>query len=256
MKALAVIDADILLYQSCSVVEVATDWGNDIWTLHSDAKEAMMIFDCTVSDILEKTSACRAVLCFSGPSNWRKHIYREYKANRKANRKPICFVPVREYVMKHYDTMIEPDLEADDCVGLISTGPKSRWRGCDRTVMVSEDKDLKSIPGTLYNPRTNEISVISKAEANRFHLFQTLVGDQTDNYPGCPGIGAVRAARMLDESPCWETVVSAYEAAGLSEGDALVQAQIARILRHRDYNFRTKDINVWNPTRSSLTSEK
>lgn len=256
IKRLAVIDADIVLYQACSVVEVATDWGHDVWTLHSDAREAKMIFDGAVSVILEKTGACKSVLCFSGQSNWRKTLYREYKANRKSTRKPICFVPVRDYVMANYDTMIEADLEADDCVGLIATGPKSRWRGCDETIMVSDDKDLKSVPGTLFNPRTGVISVSTKAEADRFHMFQTLVGDQTDNYPGCPGIGAVRAERLLNEDCSWEAVVAAYQAAGNTELEALTQAQIARILRYRDYNFRTKDIKVWNPQRSSSTSPK
>lgn len=247
MKTLAVIDADILIYQTCSMVEQATDWGDDIWTLHADAHEAKMAIDSEIATLKEAVSASKCVLCFTADHNWRKVVYPYYKANRKSVRKPVCFVPVKNYLMKQYDTMVESDLEADDCLGLIATGPKSRWRGCGRVVMISEDKDLRSVPGELYNPRKQSIERISKEDADRFHLLQTLVGDTVDNYSGCPGVGPVRAERMLEESPTWETVVAAYQDSGLTENDALTQARVARILRHREYNFRTKEVNLWKP---------
>jgi DNA polymerase-1 len=247
MKTLAVIDADIVLYKTCSMVETPTDWGNDIWTLHADAREAKMAVDSEIASLKEATGASKCVLCFTAQNNWRAAVLPEYKANRKSTRKPVCFGAVKQYVLKNYDTMTEADLEADDCLGLIATGPKTRWRGCQRVVMISEDKDLMSIPGNLYNPRTESQRVITKDEADRFHLYQTLVGDPVDNYSGCPGIGPVKAQRLLDDSATWETVVAAYKDAGLTEDDALTQGRIARILRHREYNFRTKEVNLWNP---------
>lgn len=253
---LAVIDADIPLYQACSAVETPIDWGDDFWTLHADAREAKMIFDTTISDIKETVGAAATVLCFSGVNNWRKTVLGTYKYNRKTSRKPVCYREVKDYISRNYDFMVEADLEADDCVGLIATGPKSRWRSCSKVIMVSEDKDLKSIPGTLYNPRTKETQVITKEQANRWHMFQTLVGDPVDNYTGCPGIGPVSANRILDRDCSWESVVKAYEGCGFNEQDALTQAKVARILRHREYNFRTKEIKTWTPTRLSSTSAK
>lgn len=256
MKTLAIIDADIVLYQVCSMVENPIDWGDDIWTLHADAREGKMAFDSAVADIKARVGAAKTLLCFSTSKNFRKLVFPGYKANRNASRKPVCFVPVKSYVMRKYDTMIEGDLEADDCLGLVATGPKSRWLGCDRAVMVSEDKDLMSIPGELYNPRTESHRVITKQEADRFHLYQTLVGDPVDNYSGCPGIGPVKAQRLLDGSPTWGTVIEAYTNAGLTEDDALTQARVARILRHRDYNFRTKEIKLWKPIHKSQTQAR
>lgn len=253
---LAIIDADIVLYQSASIVEVATDWGDDRWTLHADAREAKIAFDGAIASIVERVKASKTVLCFSAKNNWRAAVLPEYKANRVGGRKPICFPEVKRYALAKYDCMIEGDLEADDCIGLVATGPKSRWRGCKSAVVVSEDKDLKSIPGTLYNPRTGEIQTISKEQADRFHLYQTLVGDSVDNYKGCPGVGPVTAGKILDKDPTWDGVVKAYEECGSTEEEALTQARVARILRHREYNFRTKEIILWKPRPSPSRSKK
>lgn len=246
-KILAAIDADILLYRVCSMVEQAIDWGDDRWTLYADAREAKMAVDSEISVLLDAVGASKCVLCFTAERNWRTAVFSDYKANRKSVRKPVCFSAVKSYLINQYDTMTEADLEADDCLGLIATGPKSRWRGCSQVVIVSEDKDLRSVPGWLFNPSSAVMTRISAAEADRFHLYQTLVGDSVDNYGGCPGIGPVKAERLLDASPTWETVVSAYNDAGVSESDALTQARVARILRHREYNFRTKEITLWKP---------
>ena len=77
------------------------------------------------------------------------------------------------------------------------------------------------------------------------HLYQTLVGDSTDNYKGCPGIGPKKASAMLDIDPSWDTVAGAFQKAGLTEAEALVQAQVAKILRHEDYNFDLEEVILW-----------
>jgi DNA polymerase-1 len=41
--------------------------------------------------------------------------------------------------------------------------------------------------------------------------------------------------------------VEAYAKKNLTADDALVQARVARILRHTDYNFKTKEPILWTP---------
>ena len=47
-------DADMIAFEVTSVCEVETDWGDDIWTLHSDANECRERFDVYVQDIVDR----------------------------------------------------------------------------------------------------------------------------------------------------------------------------------------------------------
>lgn len=242
-KKVALIDADILLYQAACAVEKEIDWGSDMWTLHSDAREGKMMMDIAIAEIKEATKTKDFILCFSSPNNWRFRVLADYKANRISTRKPVCYHALKQYSEDTYDTRSYGTLEADDVIGLIATAPG------DETdyIMVSQDKDFKSIPGKHYNPRTQEFFTIDRQSADRFHLYQTLVGDQTDNYKGCPGVGPVKAENVLTACPNWTGVVGCFEKAGLTEEDALVQARVARILRHGEYNKMTCEVKLWTP---------
>ena len=73
-----------------------------------------------------------------------------------------------------------PQLEADDAMGIYAT----KLTG---NIIVSPDKDMKQIPGKLYN--LEDTITITPEEGAKWHLIQTLAGDQTDGYSGVPGIG-------------------------------------------------------------------
>jgi DNA polymerase-1 len=79
-------------------------------------------------------------------------------------------------------------------------------------------------------------------------LIQTLSGDQTDGYAGCPGIGIKRAETLFEKyGESWLTVVAAYEKAELTEADALMNARLAKILTVDDYDFTTSSPILWTP---------
>ncbi len=83
-------------------------------------------------------------------------------------------------------------------------------------------------------------------------MYQTLTGDSTDGYKGCPKVGPVAAARLLEPlmgepAGMWIAVLLSFKKAGLTEADALVQARVARILRHTDYDFTNKLPILWTP---------
>ena len=77
--------------------------------------------------------------------------------------------------------------------------------------------------------------------------MQTLTGDPTDGYSGCPSIGKVSAERILKDNSTWQAVVDTYKKKKLSEDAALQQARVARILRASDYDFKKKEIKLWLP---------
>ena len=240
MHRTLLIDGDIVVYQYSSTVEHEIDWGDDVWSLWADAKEAQQLILQYLDILVEETAADDFIFCFSDKDNFRKDIDSTYKSNRKGKRKPVCYKAVKEWITDHYKTETWQGLEADDVMGIMATADML----AGEKVIVSEDKDMKTIPGLLW--RSGEMLNISQEQADYNHLYQTLVGDSTDGYPGLRGVGDKRATELL-KTPTWETVLKAFEKAGQTEEDALVQARLARILRASDYNFEFGQPNMWSP---------
>jgi DNA polymerase-1 len=87
------------------------------------------------------------VVVLSGPEDFRRELEPTYKGNRKGKRKPLGYTVVREWLYeRHPDRVVSmPCLEADDYLGILATTPNAPER-----IIVSDDKDLKTIPGRLY----------------------------------------------------------------------------------------------------------
>jgi len=241
------IDADILCYAVCCEQLEETKEPDGCWTYRLSEDGAMAEVDIRVESLMKETGAEDSILCIGAKGNFRKRdVDRSYKSNREGKKKPLGYFAVMDRIREDYETAEYPWLEADDTLGILHTR-----RGAD-TIIVSNDKDMRTIPGRLYNHVTQEMVEISKADADLFHLVQTLVGDSSDGYPGCKGIGPKKALPMLEaEKPkdMWAAVVAAFEAAGHDEEFALTQARLARILRTGDYNTKTGEIKLWEPKR-------
>ena len=241
------IDADITAFQVCSSAEVETEWHDDIWSMHSDFKEVKANFKEAIDAIQEMTAAPNVILAFTAKDNFRKDVYEPYKGNRKGTRKPMHLHRIRDWAADHWDVRIWDRLEGDDVLGILGTADDSMG-------IYSADKDMKTLPATLWSNDERFFFPNEERIADWYWMMQTLTGDSTDGYPGCPTIGPKRAADMLGEpgerslEDLWEQVVAIYEKKELTEADALVQARCARILRHTDYNQQKKEITLWKPT--------
>lgn len=250
MMRTLLIDGDILVYRITAANERPIDWGNDLWTLHSDAAECRDALDSQITEYIETLEGDDVILAFSPARNFRYHVYPQYKSHRQGKRKPVAYVPTREYAHAAYKTFERPDLEGDDVLGILATSPVI-VKG--EKVIVSLDKDLKTIPGLICDMRDPiELREVTEEEADYNHMLQTLTGDAADGYPGCPGIGPKTAEKLLagvgrTYAEMWPIVVEQYAKKGLSEGIALTQARIARICRRDDYDFKRKEVKLWNP---------
>lgn len=253
MKRTLLIDADILIYAAAASSQEAFDFGDGpLVRLSRTLDEALIRVSREVTALKELLQAGRAILCLSSREVvFRKALYPGYKANRKQP-KPEMYADLRAAVVKAFETFERPGLEGDDIMGILATHP-NKIPG--EKVIVSIDKDMGQIPGLLFNPNKHtKAQPIPKAVGDWFHLYQTLVGDPADGYPGCPGIGQVKANAILNAEESWEAVVAAYEATGLTEEDALLQARLAKILQYPDYNFKTKEPILWTPEKHKPTS--
>lgn len=262
------IDADSLVYQAARAVEEPVQWTPTLWTLHAHSDEAQLKFDAEVNRLKVRLEADEVVMALSDYNKpWRRDIMPTYKANRKEIRKPVVYQPLRDYVHEVYNTFQRPGLEGDDVLGILLTNP-AIIKG--EKICVSLDKDMKTLPGKHYNMLKDEEFEIRDDVADYWHLKQTLTGDTTDGYKGCPGVGPVAADKILmnlslwgetnadfNVGHAWPLVVKAYVKAGFNEEEALRNARVARILRHGEYNYTKKEVVLWSPpTGSSTTNGK
>lgn len=257
-QKLLVIDGDLVAFRAASVAHRETVWpsesGNpdeDRVTMELDTAAASNYFRCTV-DRLKKPGE-DVVVALSSHVNFRKQMFPEYKANRAGKAPPLGLGWVRSWVRARFPFAEVQGLEADDLLGLYATGPNNSG-----VVVCSDDKDIRSIPcviRSITEPVTEDI--IPPAVADWNHMYQTLIGDASDGYSGCPGVGPVAARKILGEpgerplSDLWDSVVTAYKKKMLSEDDALRQARMARILRWGEFEKTGPapcefKINLWS----------
>ena len=233
------IDADYVVYKCCASTETEIDWGDDVIMVVSSFKDAYAGVKRELNKIGEKFFDPTLILFFSDSVNFRKSVLPAYKGHRN-RKKPCGYKRVINQLSKEFEVIRMSTLEADDAMGIYATDEP----GC---VICSPDKDMRQIPGELYDMK--EQTTITEEEGYRWHLIQTMAGDQTDGYSGIPGIGVKRAVQLLEESGYnWKTVVDAFKSKGMTEEDALTNARLAKILQTTDYDYTKKRPILWTPT--------
>jgi DNA polymerase-1 len=243
------IDGDEYLFRACVANEMDIRWDEYNHVLQANREASWSDFAGSIDKLAQKFNTQDIVLCFSGTyetPNFRLAIDPTYKASRQGARKPLCYAALRKEAEDTYSTQAFPGLEADDVMGILATKPGAN------AIIVSQDKDMKTIPGRIWTG--DELLTISAQTANYWHMLQTLTGDPVDGFKGCPGVGPVKAEKILAaawgdplEAKRWQAVVNTYEKAKLTEQDALTQARLARILRWDDWDKKKKEPILWTP---------
>ena len=240
-----IVDGDLVVYKIASSLEEPIDWGNDVWTLHSDLGKGKTILQQTINHYKDKTKSKEVIFAFSDKNNFRKELDKGYKSYRKKIRKPICYAPLRRWAEQNYNFYTLPNLEGDDVIGILATQHYKT-----NNVIISGDKDMRTIPSWHCFIGDDQLEFVDEQQADKNFCLQVLTGDQTDGYKGCPGVGAVKANRVLHDkfniNEMWKAVIEEFERNKLSFEDAYHQARLARILRKDEYDFATNQPNLWN----------
>lgn len=249
-KKLLLIDGDEFIFKSCAAVEEEVRWDDQNHALFSNPNKAWKVLSEMIERIFQRFDTTNCTVCLSPEprTNFRFEVDPSYKNHRAESRKPLCYKTMRERLQAEFKCVEFPNLEADDVMGILATRPTSSHK-----IIVSQDKDMKTIPATVWTGK--DLLHVTEDEANYWHLFQTLVGDTSDGYKGCPGIGKVKAEKLLfggappwgTPEEAWAIVKDCFEKAGLTEADALVQARLARILRWSDWDSENKKPILWSP---------
>jgi 5'-3' exonuclease len=242
------IDADFIVYKCCAASETEIDFGEDLIVVTSRFAEAYEYVERELYNIANDLGCFdESVLFFSDSVNFRKSIDPAYKGHRN-RKKPCGYKRVINKLKEDYPVVVMPSLEADDAIGIYATKEPGH-------IICSPDKDMRQIPGDLYD-LTNGVVTITKEEGDRWHLIQTMAGDQTDGYGGVPSIGIKRADALLTEKGAtWNTVLETFLEKGLTEDDALMNARLAKILQVEDYDFTNQEPRLWSPSSDSRNDD-
>lgn len=235
------IDADFIVYKCCAGAETEIDFGEDLIVVTSNFNEAYKYVEQEFYNIANDLGCFDdSILFFSDSINFRKNLDPSYKGHRN-RKKPCGYKRVINKLKENYQVVVMPGLEADDAIGIYATKEPGH-------IVCSPDKDMRQIPGDLYD-LSDGVVTITPEEGRRWHLIQTMAGDQTDGYAGVPGIGIKRAVALFDkEGYTWNTVVKAFAEKDLSEDVALMNARLAKILQVTDYDFTNQEPRLWSPS--------
>ena len=173
---------------------------------------AIMGFINTLEDVLKKENPTHIGIAFDpkGPT-FRHEAYEQYKAQREETPEVIReSVPVIKEFIKAYNIPIfeVPGFEADDVIGTLAK--QAEKRGVV-TYMMTPDKDygqLVSETTFIYRPKygDKEFEVMGVERVKEKFGIETtqqvidllgLMGDSSDNIPGCPGVGEKTAQKLI-----------------------------------------------------------
>ena len=234
---LALIDADILLYQ---LGALSNDEGHPLaWNL------VHMRVDERIYYIMNEAGCDEYKLFLTGSNNFRikEATILPYKGSRPTE-KPYWHGKIKDYFMtstKHKDTVVfSDDYEADDAMSMAlyadynlhkdyhltsydSTLTSEEYYELNATtVLCSIDKDLDMCPGKhgkWFKNKKGELDfklyTVTQEEGTWWFYRQLLTGDMTDNIPGLFMVGEVAAKNALkgvtDELGLYTIVQKKYE---------------------------------------------
>lgn len=174
---------------------------------------AILGFVNTLEDVLKNQKPTHIGVAFdpSGPT-FRHEIYSPYKAQREETPEAIRYsVPIIKDIIRAYNIPIleVKGYEADDVIGTIAT--KAGKAGIE-TYMMTPDKDYGQLITEnvyMFRPSKGGISDFEIIDVNKvnekYNLssptqvidYLGLMGDASDNIPGCPGVGDVTAKKLI-----------------------------------------------------------
>lgn len=167
----------------------------------------------TLEDVLKREKPSHIAVAFdpSGPT-FRHEAYELYKAQREATPEDIKLaVPYIKKIIKAYNIPIleVAGFEADDVIGTFSK--LAEKEGFD-VFMLTPDKDYGQLVSDhifMYRPKhTGGFEVMGPKEIREKYDLQSheqvidllgLMGDVSDNIPGCPGVGEKTAVKLLQQ---------------------------------------------------------
>ncbi len=191
---------------------------------------AIFGFVNTLHELLRQENPTHIAVAFDpAGKTFRHEMYEQYKAQREETPEDIKLaVPYIKSIIEAYNIkLVEvPGYEADDAIGTIAKQAENEGF---EVYMMTPDKDygqLTSQKVKIYKPKYGDSgfevldadAVMSKyalAKPVQMIDYLGLMGDASDNIPGCPGVGPKTAQKLLAE---YESIEGIYQNIHLLKG--------------------------------------
>ena len=175
---------------------------------------AILGFVNTLEEVLKKENPTHIGVAFDPPGpTFRHEAFEQYKAQREETPEAICLsVPIIKDIIKAYRIPIleVAGYEADDVIGTLATEAGNQGI---TTYMMTPDKDYGQLVTDhvfMYRPKygDKEFEVMGVEQVKAKFDIQSpaqvidmlgLMGDSSDNIPGCPGVGEKTAQKLIAE---------------------------------------------------------
>ncbi|GAA6424920.1 DNA polymerase I [Bacteroides fragilis] len=175
---------------------------------------AILGFVNTLEEVLKKETPTHIGVAFDPPGpTFRHEAFEQYKAQREETPEAIRLsVPIIKDIIKAYRIPIleVAGYEADDVIGTLATEAGNQGI---TTYMMTPDKDYGQLVTDhvfMYRPKygDKEFEVMGVEQVKAKFDIQSpaqvidmlgLMGDSSDNIPGCPGVGEKTAQKLIAE---------------------------------------------------------
>ena len=174
---------------------------------------AIFGFINTLEDVLKREKPTHIAVAFDPKGKTFRHeAYELYKAQREATPEDIRLaVPIIKNLIKAYNipALEVPGYEADDVIGTVA---KQAEQAGFEVFMLTPDKDYGQLVSDhifMYRPKhTGGFETMGPDEVKAKYELDSheqvidllgLMGDVSDNIPGCPGVGEKTAVKLLKE---------------------------------------------------------
>ena len=171
---------------------------------------AIIGFCYTLREILQKQKPTHIAVAFDHGKTFRHDVFPEYKAQREETPEDIRLaIPIIKDILKALNIpILQVDgFEADDIIGTVAKNAESD--GMD-VFMLTPDKDYAQLVTNkihIFRPRHGGgYEDMGPSEVNAKYGIEStsqvidllgLMGDSSDNYQGCPGVGEKTAVKLI-----------------------------------------------------------
>ena len=234
---------------------------------------AIMGFCNTLNEVITKQKPTHLAVAFDHGKTFRHEIFADYKAQREATPEDIKLsIPIIKEILTAYNIpILQVDgFEADDIIGTVAGMGE---RDGMKVYMLTPDKDYAQLVTDnihVFRPRHGGgyEDMGPKEVCEKYGIDSTakvidllgLMGDSSDNYQGCPGVGEKSAVKLIMEFGSIEGLLShsteikgkLREKVEQSVNDIKMSKYLATIRTDVPVNVTLEEMSVQKPDEEKL----